>query len=128
MSRIIFITGGVRSGKSSLAVSLARKMSGKNGKVIFFAPAVAGDAEMRARIRAHRRSRPSSWLTVEEPLRMSKKINRFCAERLPFFQIVLPDVFPFAQHLHQLIVAFVKSQVSLKSSQPVQFQQMIHPP
>jgi len=63
MGRIIFITGGVRSGKSSYAVKLAGKM---NREVIFLATGSAKDGEMRKRISVHRKARPSHWETIEE--------------------------------------------------------------
>jgi len=63
MGKLIFITGGVRSGKSSYAAELARKM-GK--EVIFLATGSAEDEEMRKRIRLHRKARPSHWKTIEE--------------------------------------------------------------
>ena len=62
---LILILGGVRGGKSSFAQSLARSMS---ESVTYIAPAEAGDEEMRRRIDEHRRSRPQSWRTIEEPL------------------------------------------------------------
>ena len=58
----ILITGGARSGKSHYAQELALK---SGGPVLFVATAVAGDEEMRQRIEQHRRSRPSSWRTLE---------------------------------------------------------------
>lgn len=62
------ILGGVRSGKSRLAESLARA-SGLPVTVI--ATATAGDAEMAARIAAHRAQRDASWQVVEEPQRLA---------------------------------------------------------
>lgn len=62
---LVLILGGVRGGKSSFAQSLARSMS---DSVTYIAPAEAGDEEMRRRIEEHRRSRPPSWHTIEEPL------------------------------------------------------------
>ncbi len=62
------ILGGVRSGKSRLAEARARA-SGLD--VVYVATAAAGDEEMRARIAAHRRFRPSAWRTVEEPLALA---------------------------------------------------------
>ena len=59
---MIFITGGVRSGKSALAEKLA--LEGSAG-VTYIATAEPGDAEMKARIDEHRRRRPPSWKTVE---------------------------------------------------------------
>ena len=58
----ILITGGARSGKSRYAQEMALKWG---GPVLFVATAEAGDEEMRQRIEQHRRSRPSSWRTLE---------------------------------------------------------------
>lgn len=66
MPELIFITGGVRSGKSSFALELAAKFS---SRVAFVATAaVKSDPEMKARIIRHRDSRPSHWLTIEEQM------------------------------------------------------------
>lgn len=64
-----FLVGGVRSGKSALAVELAVDHERGGGKVTFVAtaPRIAGDADFDARIDAHRATRPP-WRTVEEPL------------------------------------------------------------
>ena len=62
--RLTLVLGGVRAGKSTYAQQLATK--GKS--VLFLATAEAGDAEMQARIEAHRESRPPNWDTLEEPV------------------------------------------------------------
>lgn len=62
------ILGGARSGKSRHAEQRAL-LSGL--EVVYVATAVAGDAEMAARIGSHRVRRPESWLTVEEPLALA---------------------------------------------------------
>lgn len=64
-SRLILISGGARSGKSTFAERLAIK-SGRS--VAFIATATAGDEEMRERIARHRDARPETWHTIEEPL------------------------------------------------------------
>src|SRR6516162_8559930 len=63
MAQIVFILGGVRSGKSRFAQDLARQIS--ENDVLFVATAEAGDAEMLRRIEHHRMSRPAGWSTVE---------------------------------------------------------------
>jgi adenosyl cobinamide kinase/adenosyl cobinamide phosphate guanylyltransferase len=62
---LVVLLGGARSGKSARAVSLA---ADSGAPVTFIATGEARDDEMAARIEAHRRDRPSSWATVDEPL------------------------------------------------------------
>jgi adenosylcobinamide kinase/adenosylcobinamide-phosphate guanylyltransferase len=61
MGRIVFITGGVRSGKSSQAL----KMVEKKKDVLFLATALPSDEEMRERIQRHKGERPAGWRTAE---------------------------------------------------------------
>lgn len=63
MGKLIFITGGARSGKSKYALKLAKNIS---RKVLFLATGVAKDEEMKKRIEEHKKSRPTYWETVEE--------------------------------------------------------------
>lgn len=60
--RIVFITGGARSGKSAYAESLYVATS----DVIYLATARITDDEMRERVEQHKRSRPSGWRTIEQ--------------------------------------------------------------
>ncbi len=79
--RLILVLGGARSGKSSFAQEYAARLEREEkAAVVFVATARAGDEEMRRRIEAHRRSRPSGWKTVEEPLQVSRAIDEHCAE------------------------------------------------
>jgi adenosyl cobinamide kinase/adenosyl cobinamide phosphate guanylyltransferase len=61
--RLVFVTGGARSGKSDHAEKLARELGG--AAVTFVATAAAGDDEMAARIARHRKARPAAWRTIE---------------------------------------------------------------
>ncbi|OHD70596.1 MAG: bifunctional adenosylcobinamide kinase/adenosylcobinamide-phosphate guanylyltransferase [Spirochaetes bacterium RBG_16_49_21] len=61
MGKIIFITGGARSGKSRFAESL---LAGKDD-VLYVATAIGFDDEMKERIARHRARRNSRWETVE---------------------------------------------------------------
>ena len=61
MGKIVFITGGARSGKSRFAESL---FAGKDD-VLYVATAIGFDDEMRDRIKRHRSQRNPSWDTVE---------------------------------------------------------------
>ena len=60
--RIVLILGGARSGKSWYAQQMA---ADRGGRVLFCATAQPLDEEMRERIRAHRKSRPPGWDTLE---------------------------------------------------------------
>lgn len=67
-SRLIYVTGGARSGKSRFAEGLARQAG---GPVTYLATAQAFDDEMTDRIERHRADRPASWTTREAPLDIS---------------------------------------------------------
>ena len=70
---LTFLVGGARSGKSALAVDLARMWG---GAVTVIATAEPGDEDMAERIQAHRDSRPTEWTTVEEPFELASAIDR----------------------------------------------------
>jgi adenosyl cobinamide kinase/adenosyl cobinamide phosphate guanylyltransferase len=70
---LVVLLGGARSGKSALAVDLARR---SGAAVTVIATAEALDAEMAERIAAHRDERPAEWRTVEEPLELRAAIER----------------------------------------------------
>ena len=69
---LVFLLGGARSGKSSLAVRLAAETG---APVVFVATGEARDAEMAERIAHHRAERPAGWETVEEPLELHAAIE-----------------------------------------------------
>lgn len=64
MGRLIFILGGVRSGKSGYALKLA---GNKETKRAFIGTAEPFDEEMQRRIRLHRIERGGTFLTIEAP-------------------------------------------------------------
>ena len=70
------ILGGIKSGKSRLAESLAID-SGK--PVVVIATATADDDEMRQRIARHRESRPGDWLVVEETIELAGALQEHSA-------------------------------------------------
>lgn len=67
-AKVILVTGGVRSGKSSYAETLANHYPG----VVYLATAWAGDEEMADRIRQHQSRRPASWRTIEERIDLAQ--------------------------------------------------------
>jgi adenosylcobinamide kinase / adenosylcobinamide-phosphate guanylyltransferase len=64
MPKIIYVTGGARSGKSSFALQMADKYSNR----VFLATAEPFDEEMELRIDRHRKERNGAFLTMEEPV------------------------------------------------------------
>ncbi len=68
--RIILVTGGARSGKSSYAQQLAARLGGASVTVV--ATATASDDEMSDRIARHQSDRPAEWTVVELPTRAAR--------------------------------------------------------
>ncbi len=63
MKRIILVTGGQRSGKSSYAQNLALSLS---ENPMYLATSAVWDEEHRQRIERHKRDRGPEWTNVEE--------------------------------------------------------------
>lgn len=68
---MILILGGARSGKSNKATEIARS----HDEVIYLATGVPTDEEMENRIARHRRDRPESWDTIEEPVEVGEVLK-----------------------------------------------------
>jgi adenosylcobinamide kinase/adenosylcobinamide-phosphate guanylyltransferase len=117
--KIVFILGGARSGKSSLALKLTGQHKGKKA---FIATAQPLDEEMRTRIDAHKRQRPDVWETFEEPVLLSETIARlvdshdvilvdcltlwltniFTAEPFPEIEAAVKEIDGFTLNLNKL--------------------------
>ncbi len=69
----VLVTGGARSGKSRFV--LTRALAHPPPRV-FIATAEAGDAEMAARIAAHRAERGGEFMTIEEPVALAEELER----------------------------------------------------
>jgi len=66
------ILGGMKSGKSRLAESLAKET---NKKIIYIATSTANDKEMLSRVKKHQEFRPADWLTIEEPVKLADTLK-----------------------------------------------------
>lgn len=73
MGRAILVTGGARSGKSSLAEKLAKELE---GDILYIATAIPFDEEMKHRVKKHQESRPEEWRTYEGYQRLGDVIMR----------------------------------------------------
>ena len=69
MKRIILITGGARSGKSSYAEKLALELS---DAPVYLATARIWDEEFRERVRRHQARRGPQWTNIEEEKKLSR--------------------------------------------------------
>ena len=69
MKRIILITGGQRSGKSSKAEELALSLS---DHPVYLATAHIWDEEFSERVRRHQERRGPQWTNIEEEMTLSK--------------------------------------------------------
>ena len=77
MAEVFFITGGARSGKSSLALRLA---SARQGKRAFIATMQALDEEGAERIKKHRTERGGQWKTFEEPMDVARLLGQLSGQ------------------------------------------------
>jgi adenosylcobinamide kinase/adenosylcobinamide-phosphate guanylyltransferase len=72
-NRLIYISGGARSGKSSYAEQRARSLEGPH---TYIATCPVLDDEMAARIELHRQRRAGDgWHTVEEPTNLATALS-----------------------------------------------------
>lgn len=85
---IAFISGGVRSGKSSFAEDFALSLYRKavDTSLVYVATAIRADSEMATRINHHIQTRSLLWNTIETPFELIPVI-----ERLKNGDIVLID-------------------------------------
>jgi len=72
ISKITFVLGGQRSGKSKYAEQLIEAEGGG----MYLATAQAFDNEMKERIGTHQQRRGDNWTTLEEPIQIAGIITR----------------------------------------------------
>jgi adenosylcobinamide kinase/adenosylcobinamide-phosphate guanylyltransferase len=74
MGRIIFITGGARSGKSRFAEEITRNF---DAPLCYLATAQPLDDEMDHRIAKHQQRRGDAWHAIEEPLQLAETLANY---------------------------------------------------
>jgi len=74
--RLIYISGGARSGKSAYGQKLAETCA---GPLLYVATAGIHDAEMAERVRKHQAVRGLRWSTLEEPLELVARLPEAAA-------------------------------------------------
>jgi adenosylcobinamide kinase / adenosylcobinamide-phosphate guanylyltransferase len=72
LTAVTLLIGGARSGKSALALEIARKCG---GPVTFIATGEPRDEEMTKRIAQHRAERDPAWTTLEAPIEVAEAIS-----------------------------------------------------
>ncbi len=71
-SKIIYVTGGQRSGKSAFAERLVLQLS---KSPVYLATATIYDEEMEKRVAKHRQRRGDNWQTIEAPLHFDADLS-----------------------------------------------------
>lgn len=71
--RMIFVTGGCRSGKSQFALDYANRHFQRK---LYLATCEPLDEEMVRRIEHHKLRRGADWQTVEEPIKIAEAIKQ----------------------------------------------------
>lgn len=84
MGKIVFVTGGARSGKSTFAEKYCTEKSDNLG---YIATGVAFDEEMIDRIKKHKQQRGEAWTTYEKPMNVEEDLEEILATH----RIVLMD-------------------------------------
>ena len=75
--RLIFVTGGAKSGKSKFAEEMLLKLNNGKQKNIYLATSLIFDEEMKEKIRLHKKRRKNDWFTVETYKNFENELNNF---------------------------------------------------
>lgn len=93
MGKLVLVTGGARSGKSSFAEEYVKKL-GEN--ILYVATSIPFDDEMKLRIKKHREQRPSHWETLEAykdlDLKLKDKLESKSAVMLDCITIMVTNI------------------------------------
>lgn len=75
--QLLFISGGVRSGKSAFAEThLLNESKKDSGRLVYIASGKVTDAEMKARIERHKQDRIlHNWTTIEQPTALENVLS-----------------------------------------------------
>lgn len=73
MGKIVYFTGGARSGKSSFAEEYTKQI--EKCEKIYIATAVPFDHEMKERVKKHREQRGEDWITLEGYKDLDEKLS-----------------------------------------------------
>ena len=84
MGKLIYISGGARSGKSGFAEKYIEE---KYEKKIYLATGIAFDDEMKDKISKHKRRRGKNWKTIEN----YKNIPTLLKEHIEGYDVILLD-------------------------------------
>jgi adenosylcobinamide kinase/adenosylcobinamide-phosphate guanylyltransferase len=87
---LTLLLGGVRAGKSARALTLAAALAPR-GRVLFIATAQPFDDEMRRRIDAHQRERPSHWHTLESPAHVPEDLASHISQAPDDYEVIVVD-------------------------------------
>lgn len=94
MRKIILVTGGARSGKSTFAEELAKKI---NGNILYVATSIPFDEEMKLRVEKHRAQRPGNWNTLEAykdlDIHLKDKLKDYSGVLLDCMTIMVTNLF-----------------------------------
>ena len=90
--KLIFISGGARSGKTSFAEAYAEKLArSDNRPLCYLASSQKEDEEMRSRVERHQRDREesdSNWQTVERPADIGGLASHFTQNEVALLDCV----------------------------------------
>lgn len=79
MGKIIFVTGGVSSGKSEFAENLCSQLECRDSVVLYVATSIPFDFEMEQKKADHQlRRKDKSWFTIEAYKSIPTEIGEFC--------------------------------------------------
>lgn len=78
MGKIILVTGGARSGKSTFAETYIKE---RFNEVAYIATAIPFDNEMKLRIAKHQAQRPGHWVTYEAYKNLDQLVTAITAQK-----------------------------------------------